>query len=230
MAFLDRSLEQRDREDADRERERRAKLRRARVVAGVLATFLAVAVSLAYFAWRENARAEINLALAREAVDESLSSADRDPARVGADVPQVEEFRRELLAKAERFYTAFMNQEPRSEASGRDLAFAHFRLGHINRMLERRDEAAREYQDSIARFDALRAAYPANLEYRAALANAYNWLGETGLCSSGMPLACASRRRSGAVSPVISRAGRVFSSSARTAAMASAPVRCSRRR
>ena len=179
MAFLDRSLEQRDREDADRERERRAKLRRARVVAGVLATFLAVAVSLAYFAWRENARAEINLALAREAVDESLSSADRDPARVGADVPQVEEFRRELLAKAERFYTAFMNQEPRSEASGRDLAFAHFRLGHINRMLERRDEAAREYQDSIARFDALRAAYPANLEYRAALANAYNWLGET---------------------------------------------------
>ena len=179
MAFLDRSLEQRERERAERERERRLKLRRVQVAAGVLAVFLVVAVSLAYIALRESQRASRNLALAREAVDESLSSAERDPARVGADVPQVEEFRRELLVKAETFYRAFMSQEPRSEASRRDLAFAHFRLGHINRLLEKRDEAAREYQEAIARFEGLASDFPANPEYRAGLANAHNWMGET---------------------------------------------------
>ena len=97
----------------------------------------------------------------------------------GGDVPQVEEIRRELLAKAQRFYSAFMTQDPRSETSRRDLAFAHFRLGHINRLMEKPDEAAREYQDAIARFDGLARAYPANEEYRGALANTYNWLGET---------------------------------------------------
>jgi hypothetical protein len=179
MAFLDRSLEQRERERADRERERRLKLRRVQVAAGVLATFLVVAISLAYIALRESQRASKNLALAREAVDESLSSAERDPARVGADVPQVEEFRRELLMKAETFYRAFMSQEPSSEASRRDLALAHFRLGHINRLLEKRDEAAREYQEAITRFDGLASDFPANPEYRAGLANAHNWMGET---------------------------------------------------
>lgn len=179
MAFLDRSRDQRSREEAEREHERRKKLRQAQWAAAVLAGFLMIAVALTYYARLENSRAEANLALAREAVDESLSSADRDPAMTGGDVPQVEEFRRELLAKAQRFYSAFMNQDPRSETSRRDLAFAHFRLGHINRLLEKPDEAAREYQDSITRFEALRTSYPRNREYRAALANAYNWLGET---------------------------------------------------
>ena len=58
----------------------------------------------------------------------------------------------------------------------------------------------------------------------------YSRDGDTGLCNSGTPLARASRRRSGAVSPVISSAGRPALNSARSAAMASAPVRCSRKR
>jgi len=179
IAFLDRSLEARRRFETEREHERRAKLRRVQWTAGVLATLLALAASLAFVAWRESIRAEANLELARGAVDESLSSVDRDPARVAADVPQVEEIRRELLAKAERFYVAFMNQAPNNEKSRRDLALAHFRLGHINRMLEKRDEAAKEYQDAIARFESLANAFPATAEYRAELGNAHNWLGET---------------------------------------------------
>ena len=179
IAFLDASLEARAKKDAERERERRAKLRRVQWTAGVLAMFLVAAVSATYLFYRERNRAEGNLALARAAVDESLSSADRDPARVGADLPQVEEFRRELLSKAQQFYTEFMKQAPTSEASRRDLAFAHFRLGHINRLMEKPEEAAREYQDSIARFESLTSDYRANADYRAALANAYNWLGET---------------------------------------------------
>src|SRR6185436_18025545 len=99
--------------------------------------------------------------------------------RVAADLPQVEEFRRELLSKAQQFYVAFMKQSPRSEASRRDLAFGHLRLGHINRLMLKPDDAMREYQEAIARFEGLASAYPANPEYRAALGNAYNWLGET---------------------------------------------------
>ena len=178
MAFLERSSQEWAREQAEREHQRKAALRRVQWAAAVLATFLLVAVTLAAVAWRERLRAEQNLELARDAVDQSLASADRDPARVGADVPQVVEFRRELLNKAEGFYRAFMNQERGSEKIARDVAFSHFRLGHINRLLEKRDDAEREYREAVAQFAVLAAAHPSTAEYRATLANAYNWLGE----------------------------------------------------
>ncbi len=179
IAFLDQSVQDRDRLNAEREQERRAKLRRTQLVAGVLATMLVVAVGLGMFAWRERQRAQGNLDLARLAVDESLAAIDRDPADIGADVPQVEELRRQLLARAEGFYVAFMDQEPRSERARRDLALAHLRLGHINRMLEKRDDAEREYRDAIARLTALvPGGSPAPADQQA-LATAYNWLGET---------------------------------------------------
>lgn len=179
MAFLNRSRQEQERLEAEREAERRARLRRAHAVAGVLGLFLLVAVLFAWLASRANARAEANLALARAAVDESLSAADRDPAAVGADMPEMQEFRRELLEKAEHFYTAFMQQDPRTEASHRDLAFAHVRLGHIDRLLLRRSEATIRYREAINRFERLAADYPNQPEYRQALANSYNWLGET---------------------------------------------------
>jgi tetratricopeptide (TPR) repeat protein len=179
MVFLERSLEERDRVAAEIERERRAKLRRTQIAAGAFAAGLAVVAALGMFAWSERQRAQANLDLARQAVDESLAAADRDPAQLGADVPQVEELRRELLSKAERFYIAFMNQEPRSDEARRDLAIAHVRLGHINRMLERRDDAEREYRDAIARLTALATDNPRNASDRQALAGAFNWLGET---------------------------------------------------
>ena len=94
-------------------------------------------------------------------------------------MPEVEELRRDLLARAQRFYTQFMQQAPTSEALRRDVAFAHFRLGHIDRMLEKRPEAEKEYREAIARFEALVARSPGRADDRQALANAYNWLGET---------------------------------------------------
>jgi tetratricopeptide (TPR) repeat protein len=111
-------------------------------------------------------------------VDESLAAADRDPAMVGADVPQVEELRRELLARAGQFYVEFLKQEPRSEQARRDLAQAHLRLARINRMLEKRDEAEREYRVAIAGLAPL-AAGAGRPEDRQALASAHNALGET---------------------------------------------------
>ena len=179
IAFLDRSLQERDRLEAEREHERRAKLRRTQLVAGVLATMLVVAIGLGMFAWSERQRAQANLDLARQAVDESLAAIDRDPADIGADVPQVEELRRQLLARAEGFYVTFMDQEPRSERARRDLAQAHMRLGHINRMLEKRDEAEREYRDAISRLTALVSRSAPAADDQQSLATSYNWLGET---------------------------------------------------
>jgi tetratricopeptide (TPR) repeat protein len=179
IAFLNESVQERDRLEAEREHERRAKLRRTQLVAGVLATLLVVAAGLGMFAWAERQRAQGNLDLARQAVDESLAAIDRDPADIGADVPQVEELRRQLLARAEGFYVAFMDQEPRSERARRDLALAHMRLGHINRMLEKRDDAEREYRDAIARLTALVSRSTPAAGDRQSLATAYNWLGET---------------------------------------------------
>lgn len=179
VAFLDQSVRERDRLKAEREHERRATLRRTQLVAAVLATMLVVAVGLGVFAWSERQRAQGNLDLARQAVDESLAALDRDPADVGADVPQVEELRRQLLARAEGFYVAFMDQEPRSERARRDLALAHLRLGHINRMLEKRGDAEREYRDAIARLTALVSRNSPAPGDQQALGTAYNWLGET---------------------------------------------------
>jgi tetratricopeptide (TPR) repeat protein len=177
-AFLDRSLAEHERASEAVERERRATLRRTQIAAGVMATCLVAAGGFGWFAWTERQRAQANLALARQAVDESLAAADRDPALVGAEVPQVEELRRELLARAERFYIAFMNQEPRSEQARRDLAMAHLRLARINRMLEKRDEAEREYQRAIDALAAL-AGGSNQPDDRQALGSAFNALGET---------------------------------------------------
>lgn len=179
MTFLDRSIAERDRIAEEEERARRTTLRRTQLAAGVLAALLVAAAALGVFAWRERQRAGENLNLARRAVDESLAAADRDPSQIGGDVPQVQELRRELLARAEGFYRAFLNQAPRSEEVRRDMALAHLRLGHINRMLDRRDEAEREYEQAIAGLTSLVDSNPGSLADRESLAAAYNWLGET---------------------------------------------------
>ncbi len=178
MAFLDRSQQERDRAEAEQEREHKRTLTQARWAAGVFATLFIVAGLSAYVAWRENARAGRNLQLARDAVDQTLSSAGLDPARAGADVPQMEQFRTELLEKAKLFYVGFLKQDSGSEELRNEMAFAHFRLGHIHRLLGKADEAAGEYGQAIAQFDSLAKEYP-KADYQSALGNAYNWLGET---------------------------------------------------
>jgi tetratricopeptide (TPR) repeat protein len=177
MAFLDESKRAWDASIAADERARRQTLRRTQFAAAIFGVLMIAALVLALVARRESRRAEANLQLARNAVDESLSSAERSSARVGADTPDAEELRRELLDKAERFYQAFMYQEPRSEDSRRDLAMAHVRLGHIHRLTAKAEDAEREYTEGIAMLKALVTDY-GKAEYRSALGNAYNLLGE----------------------------------------------------
>jgi len=178
MAFLDRSEQEHIRAEAEQDQERRRKLRQARWTAAVFGALFLVAGLLAYVARQENRRATENLRLAKDAVDQSLSSAGLDPASAGADVPQMAEFRRELLEKAKVFYVDFLKQDARDETLRHEMALAHLRVGHINRWLDRADDAAREYEQAIGLFEGLRHQSD-KPEFRQGLASAYNWLGLT---------------------------------------------------
>lgn len=175
MDFLDRSEAEREKE---REKERKRKLTR-QVVSYVLATLLVIVGSLLYVVRKEQTRALINLGFAKQAVDESLSSAGRDPAREAADLPQMEEFRKELLDKARIFYLGFVQQDPQSENLRNQAALAYSKLGDIDRLLENHEAAIAEYKRAIAQLNDLVQQHPGNPEYRRSLAYAHNWLGET---------------------------------------------------
>jgi tetratricopeptide (TPR) repeat protein len=178
MAFLDRSHQEQLRVEAEQERERKRKLRQARWTAAVFGTLFLIAGFLAFVARQENRRATGNLKLAKDAVDQTLSSAGLDPASAGGDVPQMAEFRRELLQKAKVFYIDFLKQDARDETLRHEIAMAHLRLGHIDRWLEKADEAVGGYRKAIVLFESLDAQFH-KAEYRQGLANANNWLGLT---------------------------------------------------
>ena len=179
MRFLDLSAAERDRVRAAEERARKRKLLEYQWAAGVLGLLLVVTLWFFHMARVQKARAETYLGLAQQSVNEMLSSAGRQQARVAADVPELEAFRKELLEKARVFYDAFEQREPTNDRIRTEMAEAHFRLGDINRLLENRDEAAKQYQQAIAQFTALVKKHPQDPALRQWLANSYNWLGET---------------------------------------------------
>ena len=148
------------------------------LVAAII-VMLAFTTVLGIFARRERDRAETNLQLARQAVDQSLSSAGRQQARESADPPAMEAFRKELLDKAATFYAAFIHEDSSNLKLRADAAEAHSRLGDVNRLLDRPEDAIREYKQAIAGFASLANQHPREVEYRRALAYCHNWLGET---------------------------------------------------
>ncbi|HEY6138006.1 MAG TPA: tetratricopeptide repeat protein [Thermoanaerobaculia bacterium] len=179
MEFLEHSRKERDRIETEREAWRRQKLRRARLVAGVLGGLLIVAVLLGYSAQRQKNRAEQNLLLARNAVNVIVSSASQAHAQESAEMPEVEQLRQELLAKAQPFYLVFAHQAPENAELRQEAAWAHSRLGDINRLLDKPEDAVREYKIAIDEFQRLANDDPRKAEYRRELAYSLNWLGET---------------------------------------------------
>lgn len=176
MAFLSDSATERDRLRAEAEAGRRRKLRLARSAAAVFALLSLAAGYLAYLASVQKNRAEQNLDYARRAVEETLRSADVNPALSGADVPQMAEFRRQLLERSKNLYQEFLKENPNAPQLPAEVAAAHIELGHIYRMLHQPNEAAAEYRRGIDRFQELERAQP---EVRRDLAAAFNWLAET---------------------------------------------------
>ena len=159
MEFLDRSERERARERAERRAEAPpAPAVIAWGVASVLLVMLVIAVwqRVGSPPGRRGGRRR-NFGLATKAVDELLVSVEKNQASVGADVPQMEQFRRELLERAQGFYAEFIEQQPTNEQLLEETGLAHFRLGHIYRMLDDSAKAASEYRSSIARFEGLSA-------------------------------------------------------------------------
>ena len=179
MSFLDRSEAERQRLSDETKRERQKKLRQTQWAAGILGSLFLIALFLAYLAWRQTQRAEENLKWARKAVDESLSSAGSEQAREASDVPQMEEFRKKLLDKAQTFYTLLAQKNSTNLDLRIEEAEAHSRLGDINRLTGRYKEAAQEYNEAIARLTTLSKQYPTRNDLHQALAYSHNWLGET---------------------------------------------------
>ena len=179
MDFLDRSEAEREQISAEKKRERQKKLRQTQWAAGILGSLLLIAIFLAYFAWRQTRRAEANLQYAQKAVDESLSSAGSEQAREASDLPEMEEFRKKLLDKAQTFY-ASLAQKNSSDLNLRiEQAEAHSRLGDVNRLMGKPQEAVEQYNTAISDFEALSTRYPDEPEFNQSLAYAHNWLGET---------------------------------------------------
>jgi len=179
ITFLDHSEAERQRLSDEAKRERLKKLRQTQWAAGILGSLFLVALFLAYFAFRQTQRAEENLKWAQKAVDESLSSAGSEQAREASDVPQMEEFRKELLDKAQTFYTLLAQKNSTNLNLRIEEAQAHSRLGDINRLTERYKEAVREYNEAITRLTTLAEQHPTQSNLRQALAYSHNWLGET---------------------------------------------------
>lgn len=179
MQFLERSREERERIDTEAEAQRRKQLRSAWAVAAVLACLVVIVALLAYAAHRATGRAEQNLLLARNAVNIIVSSASRAHAQESAEIPEVEELRRQMLSKAQSFYLVFAGQSPQSAELRQESAWAHSRLGDIHRLLEERADAVREYETAIDGFQRLAHEDPRKPQYRQELAYSLNWLGET---------------------------------------------------
>jgi tetratricopeptide (TPR) repeat protein len=183
MKFLDRSAAERDRLAAERNRARKRKLRGAWAIAALLG---ALTIACGFFAWAAISlrhRAERNLQLATDAVNEMLLSAGNASGLMAAETPEVQRLRRELLSKAQVFYMRFLEQKPSNETLQHQMAVAHLRLGDIYRFDSQNPGAAsnaiREYTMAASMFRALASGNARDSSDREQEADADNWLGET---------------------------------------------------
>jgi tetratricopeptide (TPR) repeat protein len=119
-------------------------------------------------------RAEENYQKARAAVDIL--------AQVGGegleDVPQMEQWQREVLERALEFYEGFSDQDSADPVLRHETGRAYARVGTIQRMLGRHDRAEEAYRKALAVFERLAAEFPGEAAYRHELAASHTDQGE----------------------------------------------------
>jgi hypothetical protein len=182
LEFLDRSKQERDRAVAAQEKEKKRNLRRVSIIAVTFIVLTFVAFLLLGIAKEESNRAETNLQLAKKAVDDSLASAAASSRRAGEvpDPPQLEEFRQELLNKAQDFYSHLLAKQSKSDRRFlAESSLIHSKLGDIARLQEKHEAAVQQYGATINGFEGLHRENPGNVQYRQALGYAHAMLGET---------------------------------------------------
>jgi serine/threonine protein kinase len=119
-------------------------------------------------------RAKTNLDRAIKAVDQMLT-------RVGEErlkhIPQFDEERRKLLEDALTLYQGMLDDNSDDPEVRLETGRAYKRMGTIDRLLGRYQEAEQAIMKSLALLQALRAEYPSIPEYQYALAQSYQNLG-----------------------------------------------------
>jgi eukaryotic-like serine/threonine-protein kinase len=160
----------------------------ALTIAALIAVFLIVgagALTMGYFRIEEEQRrtqeallaeagqrqrAEANFQKALAAVDEMLTQVGQDRL---APEPHLEEVRRALLEKALAFYQAFLQEKSADPAIRVETGMAFRRVGAIQHLLGRHDQAKEAYDQGIALLEALTGELPRVAPYRYELARCY---------------------------------------------------------
>ncbi len=117
----------------------------------------------------EDARKEAtaNLTKAREAVDQMLTRVADERL---SGVPQMEPVRKALLEDALKFYQGFLEQKNADPALRMGTGRALQRVGTIYHYFHQHDEAVKALRESVKLLEVLVADFPAEPDYRAALA------------------------------------------------------------
>ena len=184
IRFLENSEAERDRLVNERRAERRRQFRRLQWVAGALALLLFISAVTTYVARRESC------ARAPRAIEPSATCSWRAPLwmnrwwsssasrRASAWTCPRSSGCRGVAAKAQRFYSDFILQGLKARVE-RDIAIRTSPAGHIDRALEAPRSSGESLPGGHRGVCGAGPAHPARAEYRGALADAYNWLGES---------------------------------------------------
>ncbi|HEY1375672.1 MAG TPA: tetratricopeptide repeat protein [Gemmataceae bacterium] len=179
-----------------------ARRRRQAVVAAVVAVVVVLALAVAGLAVntvlidRERAAADQARRQADANFRKALAAVDQLLTRVGqerlADVPQMEQVRRELLQDALTFYQAFLAERGDDPAVRREAGRAHGRLANIYYALGQYAQAEDATRQAIALLDALAADGALEPDARADLAEAHRIHGAVlrALRRDGVAAAC----------------------------------------
>src|SRR5262249_54754124 len=95
---------------------------------------------------QQRRKAEANFQTALQAVNEMLTEVAEEQL---AEEPQMEMKRHALLAKAQAYYTQFLEEKRDDLSLRKETGLAYKRLGDINRLLGRFGQAEKSYKQAI---------------------------------------------------------------------------------
>lgn len=137
-------------------------------LSGALVAVIAIGFAGVTYQWRMAVAARLAESTAKQHAEANfrtaLSAVDQMLTRIGdeklANVPQMEQVRRELLEEALLFHEGFIRERSGDPAVQRETAQAYLRTGKIKRLLGKRDDAERDYELSLALLRPLVRQYP----------------------------------------------------------------------
>jgi tetratricopeptide (TPR) repeat protein/tRNA A-37 threonylcarbamoyl transferase component Bud32 len=149
--------------------------RGATAAAALVATTLVASLAIGnVLISRERDRATRNFRVAHLAVDRMLTRLGQSEL---ADVPQMEQVRKNLLDDAVRLYIELARHRPDDRVSQAEVGIASIRLGEIRAMLSELSASERDHRSGLKILEPLAAALPEDPTLQRSLAQGYHGLG-----------------------------------------------------